>query len=348
MAFLDNSGDIILDAVLTDVGRKRMADGTFAITKFGLGDDDINYQLYNKNHPSGSAYYDLEILQSPVREATTMAGHIEYGLLDITNLNLLYLPAIKANPGSTTGRPTAWTKAFDQALGPAQLRGGVYYLAANTNTYNLFTGSAGAARPQAVERLDGTLTVSGETTRGYILIETGIDTTTVTANSSNRAAYIEGTGMLDTTFTVSANSLFFVGIQGPVGSSNVTNSDPGGTETLSLTLNFNPAVGGTPSTTVSNYSDYSIAGCADQITGASKFSIIAGPRGNFTALQFSVDGDLASTTSTSQRYYDYGKVNQNLFGDGKTYDYIDTTVYVRGNQSGASMQLPIRIIRQNS
>ena len=32
MAFLDNSGDIILDAVLTDVGRKRMAKGNFRIS----------------------------------------------------------------------------------------------------------------------------------------------------------------------------------------------------------------------------------------------------------------------------------------------------------------------------
>ena len=29
MAFLDNSGDIILDAVLTDAGRQRMAQGNF-------------------------------------------------------------------------------------------------------------------------------------------------------------------------------------------------------------------------------------------------------------------------------------------------------------------------------
>ena len=65
MAFLDNSGDIILDAVLTDVGRKRMAKGNFRITKFAIGDDEIDYGLYNKDHPSGSAYYDLEIfLQS--------------------------------------------------------------------------------------------------------------------------------------------------------------------------------------------------------------------------------------------------------------------------------------------
>ena len=52
MAFLDNSGDIILDAVLTDIGRRRMANGDFSITKFALGDDEINYGLYDKNHPS--------------------------------------------------------------------------------------------------------------------------------------------------------------------------------------------------------------------------------------------------------------------------------------------------------
>jgi len=39
MAFLDNSGDIILDAVLTDLGRERLARGTFAISKFALGDE---------------------------------------------------------------------------------------------------------------------------------------------------------------------------------------------------------------------------------------------------------------------------------------------------------------------
>ena len=71
MAFLDNSGDIILDAVLTEIGRKRMANGNFRIVKFGLGDDEINYGKYNKNHSSGSAYYDLEVLQTPVFEAST-------------------------------------------------------------------------------------------------------------------------------------------------------------------------------------------------------------------------------------------------------------------------------------
>jgi len=73
MGFLDNSGDIILDAVLTDTGRMRLAkgDGSFKIVKFALADDEINYELYNTNHASGSAYYDLEILQTPILEAFT-------------------------------------------------------------------------------------------------------------------------------------------------------------------------------------------------------------------------------------------------------------------------------------
>ena len=62
MAFLDNSGDIILDAVLTDTGRFRMARGDFKITKFALGDDEIDYSLFNRNHPSGSYLF----LSSPM------------------------------------------------------------------------------------------------------------------------------------------------------------------------------------------------------------------------------------------------------------------------------------------
>ena len=47
MAFLDNSGDIILDAVLTDAGRKRLARGEFSITKFAFSDEEINYTIFN-------------------------------------------------------------------------------------------------------------------------------------------------------------------------------------------------------------------------------------------------------------------------------------------------------------
>ncbi|MFM1841011.1 MAG: hypothetical protein RIR47_1060 [Bacteroidota bacterium] len=106
MAFLDNSGDIILDAVLTDTGRARLArgDGSFQIAKFALADDEINYSLYDKNSASGSAYYDLTILQTPILEAfTNNTSTMKSLLLSITRTNLLYLPVIKIN---SNGFPT--------------------------------------------------------------------------------------------------------------------------------------------------------------------------------------------------------------------------------------------------
>ena len=98
MAFLDNSGDIILDAVLTDTGRRRLArgDGTFKVAKFALGDDEINYRLFNAAHPSGSAYYDLEILQTPVLESfTDPEAQMHHRLMSLSRNDILYLPIIE-------------------------------------------------------------------------------------------------------------------------------------------------------------------------------------------------------------------------------------------------------------
>jgi len=98
MGFLDNSGDIILDAVLTDSGRERLArgDGSFKVMKFALGDDEINYTNYNKAAASTSK--DLEILQTPVLEAfTNNTSLMKSKLITITRTDLLYLPVIKLN-----------------------------------------------------------------------------------------------------------------------------------------------------------------------------------------------------------------------------------------------------------
>ena len=114
MAFLDNSGDIILDAVLTDAGRRRLArgDGTFQIRKFALGDDEINYRLYNPNHASGSAYYDLEILQTPVLEAfTNQTSQMNHRLLTLASNDFLYLPVIEIFETKLTTRDST-TNAF--------------------------------------------------------------------------------------------------------------------------------------------------------------------------------------------------------------------------------------------
>jgi hypothetical protein len=44
-------------------------DGSFRITQFALADDEIDYTLYNPNHPSGSAYYGEAIANMPLLEA---------------------------------------------------------------------------------------------------------------------------------------------------------------------------------------------------------------------------------------------------------------------------------------
>ena len=98
MGFLDNSGDIILDAVLTDHGRKVLSkgDGSFQIVKFALGDEEVDYTNYDSTNTNGSAYYDLEILQTPILEAfTDNAISMKSKLVTYENLDLLYLPILK-------------------------------------------------------------------------------------------------------------------------------------------------------------------------------------------------------------------------------------------------------------
>ena len=70
MGYLNNAV-ITVDAILTTKGRELLArnDGSFRITQFALGDDEIDYTLYNPNHPSGSAYYGEAIDNMPLLEA---------------------------------------------------------------------------------------------------------------------------------------------------------------------------------------------------------------------------------------------------------------------------------------
>jgi len=70
MAYLDNS-EIIVDAILTKKGREKLAGGqSLNITQFALGDDEIDYQLFDAAHPKGSAYYDAAIKAIPILEAS--------------------------------------------------------------------------------------------------------------------------------------------------------------------------------------------------------------------------------------------------------------------------------------
>jgi hypothetical protein len=70
MAILNNN-TVTVDAILTAKGRELLArnDGSFRITQFSLADDEVDYTLYNPQHPSGSAFYGQAIEVMPVMEA---------------------------------------------------------------------------------------------------------------------------------------------------------------------------------------------------------------------------------------------------------------------------------------
>ena len=77
MGYLNNQV-ITVDAILTKKGRELLAknDGSFRITQFALADDEIDYTLYNPNHPSGSSFYGEAIDNMPLLEAFPLEQQI--------------------------------------------------------------------------------------------------------------------------------------------------------------------------------------------------------------------------------------------------------------------------------
>ena len=70
MGYLDNSS-VTVDAILTLKGRELLARGgnAFKITQFALGDDEVDYSLWNPDHPLGTDYYGVIIENMPIVEA---------------------------------------------------------------------------------------------------------------------------------------------------------------------------------------------------------------------------------------------------------------------------------------
>ena len=101
MGFLDHStSNIILDAVLTDEGRKALAAGNFSVTKFALGDDEVNYGIIKKY---GIALGKEKIEKNtPVYEAfTNQSAGQKYKLVTVSNPNLIYLPKLSLSSSTT-------------------------------------------------------------------------------------------------------------------------------------------------------------------------------------------------------------------------------------------------------
>ena len=97
MGFLDHStNNIIVDAVLTDLGRQALAknDGSFNIYQFGLGDDEVDYSIIQKfGRTVGKEKIEKN---TPILEALTAGSlSLKHKLLSVSNEFLTHLPVME-------------------------------------------------------------------------------------------------------------------------------------------------------------------------------------------------------------------------------------------------------------
>jgi len=305
MAFLDNSGDIILDAVLTDTGRMRLArgDGSFKIAKFAFADDEVDYGNYDKNHSSGSAYYDLEIMQTPVLEAfTNNTSSMKSKLISISRTNLLYLPVIQLNQifaGTST-----------------QMHTDGYFLVAvdETTEDELFgaaiaiTGVQGAARPSE----DG----------NHVRLDQGLDTTQISPSNLLDA------DLTETQYIVELDNRFG-SLVDKAGSTMASVSFVDDDHIASYYLSL-----GTDNLFVETNS------VTDAATGT---QTISGPRGTIIAFKFQASVDLNSSTFLFTELG--SETSYTGAGGSKTYYFIDSIVRVTGATTGYKVDVPVRFVK---
>jgi len=104
MGFLDHStNNIIVDAVLTDIGRLRLSqnDSSFQIVKFAFGDDEVDYSIIKK---FGLTVGREKIEKNtPIFEAQTHSMHaLKYKLVSQSNQAAQFVP-ILINTADSSG-----------------------------------------------------------------------------------------------------------------------------------------------------------------------------------------------------------------------------------------------------
>jgi len=307
MAFLDNSGDIILDAVLTDAGRKRLArgDGSFNIAQYAFGDDEINYASYNATHTSGSAYFDLEILQTPILEAfTNNIASLKSKLISLTNNNLLYLPVILLNDTA------------DQDFTPnSNIASGTHAVLVDSDTVTEFGLGGNNNIIKYINGFDGT---AGDNAGGHIRLDQGLNTTEISD------AFNLDAELTENQYIVEIDNRFgsLIGLDGTAVNPSFIDDD----NIASYYLSTTPFV---------TNLDVNIPG-----GGGDNVSNIEGPRG--TKLQFSILASL--NLRTSQFLFD--QVGNTSTYQGVSFKFIDTLVRVNGATTGYRIDVPIRFIKK--
>jgi hypothetical protein len=313
MAFLDNSGDIILDAVLTDSGRFRLAkgDGSFKIVKYAFADDEINYDKYNKDHASGSAYYDLDILKTPILEAfTNNMSSMKHKLLSIPRTNLLYLPTMVLNQDFTNGGGKKLNASVNQAKG-------FYFVMVDENTEDKFNDVNIHGEINGFNK-DGSQTP--------ITVDQGLNTDAISYT------FALDPDLMETRYIVEVDNRLgsITRPDGTVRAPSFIDDDNIASYTFTLGTDTN-MVSPVPSS-------------------AANQSPITGPRG--TRIQFSIAASIELNSSTflftklgsSAGSFVVGGTTYGSGGSG-TLHSIDTIVKVTGGSTGRSVDIPIRFVK---
>jgi|TARA_R110000796_G_C14556770_1_gene434422 hypothetical protein len=185
MGYLDNS-IVTVDAILTKKGRELLArgDGSFRITQFALSDDEIDYTLYNPDHPLGSAYYGEAIENLPLLEAFPDETQVMKYKLTTLPRGTAKLPLLDLGYSAITikqGASIAITPQTLNYLGSSQSyeTGGYLATLADARTSSTFNG-VGINTPEA-ERLNSTTTLGTNVSKS--VIGTSINLTATTVNT---------------------------------------------------------------------------------------------------------------------------------------------------------------------
>jgi hypothetical protein len=305
-SFLDNSGDIILDAVLTDYGRQLLArgDGSFNIVKFALGDDEIDYARYSSSLPS--ALKDQDILNTPILEAmTNNAASMKSKLLTITSKNLLFMPILKLNATVATAKSGSFFGTYNGYVTPSDFA-----------TYSSLTGSS-ATRAGLLYN----------NSNNYVRVDQGLDSidtdkTVKLSQTSPDLFESEYNIVIDNRFGIIASIDNMQASSKPV-------IDDDGMATYKLTLNSDPKF----------VAEMVASPGIGATTDADADSEIRGTRGS--KLSFEV---LATTSLTNGNYFD--KYGTQYADGTNTYKVIKTVVKVTGATTGYSIDIPVAFAKK--
>jgi hypothetical protein len=315
MAFLDNSGDIILDAVLTDTGRMRLAkgDGSFRIVKFGLADDEIDYSNYNKDHASGSAYYDLNVMLTPVLEAFTNNGStMKNKLISFSRTDLLYLPVIKLNTTNTANK--AVTAAVEGT--------GVHFVTVDNDTTVALVAETVFSSQTGIIKGDK---VNMAASANSIRLDQGID------NSSRPNTQPIDADLRETSYIVQIDNRFGK-IRKPASGKTGTASPSFIDDDNVATYYFSEGTDG----------DYVFDLPTASTSNGENVSSLAGARG--TQINFSIiaSDDLEASTFL---FTEVGGGNTVTIGT-TSYYYIDSNIRISGATTGYMVDVPVRFLKK--